>query len=253
MILRIREIGDTSDDGAVWPVPSGDPEGRLVELEEWDGDRDRMRWMSVTGIQEQEVLPGGAKTLSRLTKVNGIAYVTDARLVVAVEKYDKGSAYVGFGGVGAVVGLAATGISKARAAQRRKGKVLVGQVRWQWVKALAAQPGNRSGTIRLVYETKNDGQARLYRLDLTVPGSAPALQVAQDCVQRAAAWRLARFPGREDGWDRLRELTTAPVLAVPDRSKLAVYSMPNYFFVNRGTAYPRKVDSAESAGSPGQG
>jgi hypothetical protein len=78
MILRVREIGDTSDDGAIWPVPSCDQD-LLVELEEWDGGQDRLRWMTVTGLLEQEVQPGGAKTVNRLTKVNGSAYVTDAR------------------------------------------------------------------------------------------------------------------------------------------------------------------------------
>jgi hypothetical protein len=238
MILRVREIGDNAEDGAVWPVPSADQDGWLVELEKWDGAGDRLKWMNVTGILEQEVLPGGAKTVSRMTKISGFAYVTDARLIVAVQNFDKGSTYVGFGGIGAVTALAATGISKAMAAHRRKGKILVGQVRWQWVKALAAQPGSRSGTIRAVYETKSGSQTRLYRLDLTVPASAPALEIAQDCIHRAAAWRLAHFPGREEGRDKIRELTTAPVLPPPERGKLAVYSMPNFFYVNRGTAYP---------------
>jgi hypothetical protein len=140
MILRIREIGNSSDDGAVWPVPSGEQNGCLVDLEEWDGKPDQMRWMTVTGVLEQEILPGGAKTLTQLTKVSGFAYVTEARLIVAIEKFDQGSTYIGFGGVAVIASLAATGISKARAAHRRKGKVLVGQVRWQWIKVLAAQP-----------------------------------------------------------------------------------------------------------------
>jgi hypothetical protein len=242
MILRVREIGDATDDGARWPVPSSEPGGWLVDLEEGDGDPARMRWMPVTGVLEQEVLPGGAKTLNKLAKVSGFAYVTDARLVLAIENFDKGGTYVGFGGVGAAVGLAATGISKARAAHRRKGKVLVGHVRWQWAKAIAVQPGNgkthSSGTIRAVCETRNGTETMLYRLDLTVPGAVPALAVARDCIQRAASWRLARFPGRQDGWDRLRELTGAPMLDAPEKGKLAVYSMPNYFFVSRGSAYP---------------
>lgn len=248
MILRVREIGDSSDDGAIWPVPSADPDGWLVEMEPWDGAGDRMRWMAVTGVLEQEVLPGGAKTVTQLRKISGFAYVTDARLIVAIENYDKGSTYIGFGGVGAVAALAATGISKAVAARRRRGKILVGQVRWQWVKALAAQPGNRSGTIRAVYETKNGSQTRLYRLDLTVPGSAPALEVAQDCIHRAAAWRLAHFAGRAEGRDKLRELASAPVLPAPDRGKLAAYSMPTFFYVNRGTAYPKEAEGGQTAG-----
>jgi hypothetical protein len=110
---------------------------------------------------------------------------------------------------------------------------------------LAAQPGNRSGIIRTVYETKHDSQTRLYRLDLTVPPSVPTLEVAQDCIQRAAAWRLARFPGREDGRGKLRELASAPVLPAPGPGQLTAYSMPNYFYVSRATAYPNQAVSAQ--------
>jgi hypothetical protein len=251
MILKVREIGDTSEDGARWPVPSSDPEGRLVDLEDGDGDPARVSTVPVTGVLEQEVLPGGAKSLSKLVKVTGFAYITDARLIVAVQNFDKGSTYVGFGGVGAAVGLAATGISKARAAHRRKGKVLVGHVRWQWAKAIAAQPAEGkaygSGTIRAVCETSNGTESRLYRLDLTVPHYVPPLVVARECIQRAAAWRLARFPGREDGRARIRELTQAPMLDPPGKGLLAAYSMPNYFYVSRGSAYPKPASGTEPA------
>jgi hypothetical protein len=242
MILRIREIGNTADDGACWPVPA-ESDGPLFDLDEWDGGQERLRFAPVTGVLEQEILPGGAKDINKLRKVSGFAYVTDARLVVAVQNFDKGSTFVGFGGVGAAVGLAATGISKARAAHRRKGKILVGQVRWQWAKAIAARPGNGksydSGTIRAVCETRSGTETRLFRLDLTVPGHVPVLEMAQDCIRRAAAWRLAYFPGREDGRPKLRELTEAALLEPPQKGQLSVYSMPNYFYFSRATAYPK--------------
>jgi hypothetical protein len=248
MILRIREIGDTGEDGARWPVPSGEPGGLPFELEPWDGPLARIKWMPVTGVLEQEVVSGGAKDVNKLSKINGFAYVTDARLVLAVENFDKGSTWVGFGGVGVAVGLAATGISKARAAHRRKGKILVGHVRWQWAKAIAARPGNGKaydhGTLRAVCETRNGAATRLFRLDLTLPGAVPALEVAQDCIHRAAAWRLARFPGREDGREKIRALAGAPALPVPEKGTLAVYTMPNFFYVSSASAYPKEPAEA---------
>ena len=242
MILQVREIGDASDDGARWPVPAVEDGGLPVLLEEGDGPPERVKSLPVTGVLEQEVLPGGAKTINSLRGISGVAYVTDSRLVVVVEKFTKGSTHVGFGVVGVAVALTATGISHARAAHRRKGKILVGQVRWQWAKVVAAAPGQNahsSATLRTVCETRNGSETRTFRLDLTVPGTVPVLEVAQDWIHRAASWRLAHFPGREDGRDRLRELTAAPVLAPPQKGLLAAYTMPNFFYVSRASAYPK--------------
>ena len=248
MILRIREIGDASDDAALWPVPAVEPGGWLIEPEADDGGNPV--FLPLTGVHEQEVVPGGAKTLTRVTKASGWVHITDSRCAVAVQNFDKGSTYVGFG-VGAVVGLAATGISKARAAQRRKGKLLVGHVRWQWLSAVAACPASRgqAAQLRLVCNTKQGDETRCYRLDVDLAGAANSMAAAQDCIRRAAAWRLARFPGREEHWDRIRELAGAPPLAEPARGKVSTYSMPNYFFMNRATAYPEAGPSRRASGA----
>ncbi len=244
MILRLREIGDASDDGAVWPVPAGDPDGWLIEREAGDGDHPL--FLPLTGVQEQEVLPGGVKTLTRVTKASGWVHITSSRCAVAVQNFDKGSTYLGFG-AGAVVALAATGISKARAAHRRKGKLLVAQVRWQWLSAVAACPANgrQAPQLRLVCNTRKGTESCTYRLDVDLVGTAPSLQAAQECIRRAAAWRLACFPGREEHLDKIRELAEAPPLAEPARGKLSTYIMPNYFFMNRATAYPQQTASGQ--------
>ena len=105
MILQVREIGDASDDGARWPVPAIEEGGLPFLLEDGDGAPERVKSLPVTGVLEQEVLPGGAKTVNSLRGISGVAYVTDSRLVVVVEKFTKGSTHVGFG----VVGVSQTG------------------------------------------------------------------------------------------------------------------------------------------------
>jgi hypothetical protein len=260
MLLRVREIGDSSEDGTLCPVPSGNPSGLPFELEEGDGGLDRVRSVPVKNVGEYEMLPGGARPLVTLTGIDGRAYITDARLVVVVRNYDKGKVYVGHSGVGALVAMTASGISAARAAQRRKGKILIGQVRWQWALVLGAQPKKpmnlvkRRGVLRAIVQAKEGAAIRSYRLDMGVPGTVPAQEAARDLVQRAASWRLAHFPGPEDDLERLRELASAPVLPPPARGRMAIYAMPGRYYVSRDTAYPAQAgDGAAQPPAGGDG
>lgn len=259
MILQVREIGDSSEGGDLYPVPSGlpfeDPSGLPFELEEGDGGLDRVRSIPIKNVGEYEMLPGGARPLVRLIGIDGRAYLTDARLVVVVRNYDKGKTYVGHSGASALVAMVASGISMARAAQRRKGKILIGQVRWQWALVLGAQPkkpmslAKRHGVVRVIVQAKEDGtEKRSFRLDMGVPGTVPALETARDFVQRAASWRLAHFPGPEDNLETLGKLTSASVLPSPARGKMAIYALLGNYYVSRDTAYP--VQAGDGAAQP---
>jgi hypothetical protein len=244
MILAVREIG-TDTDSRLSPAPSSDPDSWLIEREAYDGNRPVL--LSITGLHEQEVVSGGAKTLTRLSGINGVVYITDSRVAVAVEKFDKGKRYWGIG-AGAAVALVATGVSAARAAHRRKGKVLVGHVRYQWLKYVAAshrQGARGNNDISVGCDVKTAGGTRTYRLYITLAQVNP-LDAAQDIIHRAAQYRLSYFPGNLEHHDRLRELTEAPALPAPEPKKMASYVMPNYFFVNNKTAYPEAAPASDS-------
>lgn len=246
MILKIRATDDI-EDGRLNPIPAQAPGGWLIEKESDDGDRPVL--LLVTSVALQEVLPGGCKTLLRASKINGILYITDCRVAFACENYDKGSRHWGIG-AGAIVALAADGISKAAAVHRRKGKILVGQTRYPWLRYVAAKPRRGYGSVdevRLGCDTKTGSETRAYRLDITLANVNP-LDAAQDIIRRAARYRLDYFPGKPKDHDRLRELAEAPPLQVTEQKKMSSYIMPNYFFVTTATAHPSpRPDGAKPA------
>ena len=244
MILKIRATDDIAD-GRLNPVPAQGPGGWLIERESGDGDRPVL--LPVTGVALQEVLPGGCKTLLRASKISGTLYITDCRVAFACENYDTGSRHWGIG-AGAIVALAADGISKAAAAHRRKGKILVGHTRYPWLRFVAAKPKRGYGSInelRLGCNTKTGSQTRTYRLDVTLASVNP-LDAAQDIIRRAAQYRLAYFPGKPEHHATFNQLADAPRLLVTEQTKMPSYAMPDYFFVSTATAHPSpRSDSAK--------
>jgi hypothetical protein len=78
--------------------------------------------------------------------------VTDRRVVVGCRTFDRGSTYLGLG-VGALVAVGATAVSRARARRATAGQCLAMQWRHEWLTAVAhisAEPGWPGGLARLV-------------------------------------------------------------------------------------------------------
>lgn len=164
------------------------------------GDRSDPYWTAAYADQSLVVEPGEQvlwhSTLCRLTVGDatfdsGYAILSDRRLAVVCHAFDQGSTYGGLGAAAVLGGLAATVVSHRRAAARRRGRVLVGQVRHEWVTRLelhraASMRGSRA-TVHLVARTAR-GEQRL------VFAAAPAVDHgwASWAAAVVAAHRLRR-------------------------------------------------------------
>jgi hypothetical protein len=236
-VLAVRDAADR--DGRIWPVLAAQPGGMPVAEEDLDGDR--IVRLPVSGVGVLEVTGGGQRRVFRSGDISGSLYITGGRAVFASASFDKGSTWVGFGGVGAAVALTATAVSKARAAARRRGKILTGQVRYPWLSSVQAHPRSGRGNseqLRLGFSTCDQQNSWVpYLLDITLPpGTFSSLQAAQDIAQRAAAFRLAHYPLTEEQRARFTELASAPALAPPAGGRFAGYVMPVYSAVHEGLA-----------------
>jgi hypothetical protein len=233
-ILTVR----TSEhaDGRLHPVVS---DGRdLVVLEEGDGEVQRL---SASAVHVGEAVAGGLRTLTHVSNVKLDLLVSESRVILACQKYEKGGGWVGFG-AGAFVAVAANGASKALAAHRRRGKVLVGQVRYPWLRCVGFKPKlgwASSEQLRLGVSVPMSGgnQCQLL-LDATLPKDVAAAKVAHAIVAHAARYRLEHSSVADDERQRYEELIDGPPLAPPEAKKFAVYQMPTYFPVAASTAYP---------------
>jgi hypothetical protein len=166
------------------PVPGLSPDAVLMESRD-GGDVRRVL------ANEIELRGGqGNKHIIRAAEIRAQVQITDARLTVACSKYDKGGGWVG----GPVAMIALNAGSKLLAARRRRGRMLVGQVRYPWIHAVYAQnKGGWIGAEMLRVIVKAEGE--FVRLDLTFPKDVDATRVATELIHRAARFRLAHDPG----------------------------------------------------------
>jgi hypothetical protein len=233
-------------DGRLYPVMA-DPasaDGMLVEPEDLDGQP--VMTVPVSLIRVSEVTAGGSMRLLEYKDVKARLYITDSRAVIACDNYDKGGTYLGLGDIGASVALAATAVSRLRARARRKGTLLTGQIRYQWLSEVRAAPRNGvlyPNRLRLVCSTHDDNEGRRpYVLELSLTDHVrSSLDVALEIIHRAAAFKLRWYDGMsEETRTEIGKLAVAPPLERPEKGKLSGHSLPYYLHVQASTAVPAK-------------
>lgn len=206
--------------GLLLPVPGFDTDSVLPE----DRDGTDVRTTYCTAI---ELLAGASnRRVLRVSDIRARVGLTDARLTRACSKYDKGGGWVG----DPVSMLALNAGSKLLAARRRRGRLLVGQVRYPWIGAVYAQnKSGWSGSEMLRVIVKSEGQP--VRLDLTFPKDVDATVLATQLIRRAARFRLACEPGLEDEErTRLSELAEiAPLRWQPGSRQMAGQKFPSHW------------------------
>jgi hypothetical protein len=230
-IVIIRDLEDTTDD-VMYPAPGH--EANSVRL--GSGDGPNVLTTVATAISIYERYP--KKKMEALLKVSDIKatlHITDSRVAIACTKYDKGG-----GWSGGVTALAFNAVSKARAAVRRKGNVLVGQVRFPWLSDVGFKPKTgwlSDEQLRIVANDKSGGERRMLFLDLTFPKSISAEQIAREVASRAAKFRLNHTKIDSDEEREKIEALVDPAALTPEKDKYALYTFPTYFFANTKTAY----------------
>jgi hypothetical protein len=192
VVLAVRAVRERPLDavrhGLLTPVPATKPDS--IVLEPRDGSSVRRLYCNAVEF----AVAGDKRPLMAAREIRGQLFLTDARLAVACTKYDKGGGWIG--GVGA---LAANAGSKMLAAHRRRGKMLVGHIRYPWLSAVYAR--NRGGMLgteqlRLVFRTPGGDDPLVLNFDL--PKDTDATAVAAEVVRRAATFRLANDPELSD-------------------------------------------------------
>ncbi len=189
---RCLAIVDGTDvDDGLSPILSETGTTLPVGLTPADG---RPRMFTATGIEILESGPEGLRTA--LDVPSGMEFhvlLTDCRLILYCAKYDKGSTWIGLGAAGVVFALGATAVSAARAAHRRKGKLLAGHVRYQWVSWVLAKRKGGRGTgqmIRLAVSRPDDLGGSPFVIQFSPNKMHDCAEIAADIVQRISKFRL---------------------------------------------------------------
>ncbi|HEX8092305.1 hypothetical protein [Jatrophihabitans sp.] len=176
-IIAIRTPEDNGD-GRYPDVTSSD-DSHLVSLEPADGAAiTRVRAQRIAVYQETG---GDLPPIIEPVDLELDVIITDARLIVASRKFDQCRTWGGLGPAGVVAAGALTVISKASAAQRRRGKTLAGHIRYPWVNAIAVNQRidrhNGQEIIRLQLTDDTGSHGRRLILELVFPPLTPMIRV----------------------------------------------------------------------------
>jgi hypothetical protein len=181
-ILIVRAFEQEYPDNRLYPQLS-DQEDQIVAAEPADGTN----MMSFSGSYAVVWdLQGRVRTKLAETFGPTSGFVSDCRVGVSCENFTKDSAWVG-AGPGAVIAAGAMAVSAAKGRGRRKGKIMVGHLRYEWITRIGASPGKH---LSLGYVANGVPKA----MEMYVNGGISVI-MAQDLARRVAVSRLKENPG----------------------------------------------------------
>lgn len=234
-ILAVRTPDD--DDGRLHPELS---DGHTMVLEPLDG---APLWIHASGLVVSERVANGLRTHLRIGNVKVDVMISDARLAVGCANFESGKRK----SPGVEAAILAKGLDNARPDQ---GKMLVGHVRYPWLRCVGFKPrtGWRSNDeLRLgVVARASDGDERELFLDLQLPKGVDSAAIARGTVAKAARYQLVygevTNEAERDSYERLAE---GPRPAPAPSTEFALYRLPSVSFVSAISAYPAPTVPAE--------
>lgn len=192
------------------------------------------------------------KTVTETKDLSFQVWITASRIVFYCKKFEKGGGWVGWGLGGLAVAVVANSVSHAIAANRRKGKALVGNIRYPWVSSVMFSPRTGFGTendVRIAFVDGTDDSRPDCDITFSIERHNDANRVARHLVDRVIAYRYAS--GEEMDADEQRgfeELRTSGLAAPPEKGRLTSYKIPSSWRVPLGMT---KLPAAVPAFPPG--
>ena len=226
-------VDELHDDPTIFPVLSAPWEARPFEWEDADGSTPVE--FSTKKITVSRFTGNGWTRTNSFTDLTFTVSVTDARVVVHCQKFVKGGGWRGFGLGGLAVAAVANAVSHARAAARRKGKLLVAQVRYPWLQQVTAlrDKKGRYRAIRLVVDAGEAGQPHWIGLEIGMPPRSGPADYARLVCQLAAHARLST--GQLDAAERA---TCAALAEGPSQTADPHWEIPGAIVVGAPGSLP---------------
>ncbi len=195
------------------------------------------------------------KTVTETKDLSFQVWVTASRVIFYCKKFEKGGGWTGWGVGGLAVAIVANSVSHAIAASRRKGKALVGNIRYPWVESVMFSPRAGYGTennVRIAFVDGTDDTRPECDITFYIERHRDANQLARHIVDRVIAYRYAS--GEEldaDELARFEELRTSGLAAAPAKGYLSSYKIPTSWRVPIGmTNVPESVPAFPPRGAP---
>ena len=178
------------------------------------------------------------KTVMETKDLSFQVWVTASRVIFYCKKFEKGGRWVGFGLGGLAVAVVANSVSAAIAANRRKGKALVGNIRYPWVSSVMFSPRSGFGSendLRIAFVDGTEDSRPDCDITFSIERQRDANRLARHITDRVIAYRYAS--GEEidaDELGRFEALRSSGLAAVPEKGRLSSYKFPSSWRVPIG-------------------
>jgi len=237
-----REIGDTVQ-GYEWAAVDSD--GKIVE-EIWDGGLGSPYIATQIKICERSSSDSWYPS-THIDKISIEVYVTDSRVIIRCDKYDKGDSRW----IGGLSALAMNAIERGIGAVRSRGKSFIGHLRYEWLESIyySQKTGWLSdNTIRLFYT--DDDRTEQY-IELILKKDTDMAEMSNKIFHKALAYRKAMTDKKSDEFQSfLNEYSDCnKMLPVStDSKKMSGIIFPYAYLAPIGFKY-RPGDFSQEAGA----
>jgi hypothetical protein len=162
---------------------------------------------------------------------------------------------MGWGVGGLAVAIVANSVSHAIAASRRKGKALVGHMRYPWVESVMFSPRTGYGTennVRIAFVDGTDDSRPECDITFYIERHRDANQLARHIVDRVIAYRYASGEEMDaDELARFEALRLSGLTAAPAKGYLSSYKIPTSWRVPIGLTTVPGAAPSFPPGAPG--
>jgi len=180
--MTIIELGNME---MPFTYPITDPEGNIIE-EVWDhGLRQLPAELKMLNFFKRTVHDKSDRVLFNVGNIKPSLFVTDSRVILFCQDYDKGdSQYSGNGS------LILNALEHRKGKKRAAGKAFAGHIRYEWLLHVGYKKKVSFGTDEQILLIYQDNDQTTYKLELIFTKTTDAEALAHDILRRACNYRL---------------------------------------------------------------
>lgn len=212
-----------------------DSSGNLIE-EKWDHGLSNV--VTATSIRVSKKAPDKQKfeCIIEASKLDIDLYVTDSRVAISCKKYKKGGGWYGTGIGGMMAALAIDAGSKIIAAATSRGKILLGQIRYEWLYFLGYTCKTGLSGHNAVQICYKDKQKNIWLMTFLLKNNADAAFIANDILHRASKYRLEMTDEKSQKALEFynKYLADGEITPDDDPKKSSTITFPEYYFAPNG-------------------
>ncbi|HEX4443168.1 MAG TPA: hypothetical protein VHZ81_06325 [Galbitalea sp.] len=194
--------------------------------------------LQATSVSVQRKVGNSWVNQLRASDISLELWPTGSRLLVYCRKYNKSGGWVGFSLGGLAVAVAANAISAGISAGQRRGKALVGGIRYPWIRSVSFAPRNgykTRETLEIGYVDGTDPTKPACSITFHLPNHVEANRIARHLADKVIAYRYASgLPIADDALARYENLRTSGLMGPPKKGFLHIYRIPTSFAVPGG-------------------